>query len=439
MIINSPSTTMRRAVVTVAAVSTLVLLASCRSGGDPSATDTPATDLTADCVDYQATQGITDDTISIGTSLPVTGPLATAGLVRYGMEAYFEHINETEGGIDGRELELIVRDDGYDPAKTASNVNELINSDGVFATMGILGTAPVLATQQDLQDACVPNLVVATGSPLVIAPEQAWTTAGQPSYTVEANILAQTAIAQSVESVAIISQNDDFGRAYVESMTTTLDAAGVDVVEAVTYDVGAPTIDAEVTTIAASRADAVLVAALGTKCPQILNGIAASGWDPLVMTGTLCTTRGLLSLLEGDAGDGMLSTAWYKSPGDAQWADDKALGVYRDALAEYAPDADPNEDFVLNGWTWAQLFVEILKSAETLDRASVMAAAREADIHVDTMLDGIQYTSAADPQLGPLTSLQVIRYDKAGGLLQFIDPANGDDLAPGETALTEQR
>jgi ABC-type branched-subunit amino acid transport system substrate-binding protein len=269
---------------------------------------------------------------------------------------------------------------------------------------------------------------------LVSTPEQTWTVPGLPSYTVEAGVLAQAAISAGVKSVAIISQNDDFGKAYVASLTDTLEAAGVSVVEQVTYDVGAPTVDTEVSTMAASKADAAFVAALGTKCPQIINGIKASGWDPLLMVGTLCTSKALLGLLENGAGDGMLSTAWYKSPGDAQWADDPGLATYRESLAKYTPEADPNEDFVLTGWLWAQLFVEVLKSADTLDRAAVMEAARNADYHVDTMLDGIQFQTGPT-RFDPVTALQVVRYDQAGGNLQFIDPATGDDLQDGTTSL----
>jgi branched-chain amino acid transport system substrate-binding protein len=430
----------RRVVTTLAGLTTIgLLLAGCsaRVGSDTStdgAAEASGGDLTADCLQYEPTTGITDDAIKVGTSLPVTGPLATAGTSRFGTQAYFDYVN-ANGGVDGRSIELVIRDDAYDPSKTTTNVNELVNDEKVFAMVSLLGTANVLAVQQDLQDNCIPNLLVQTGAPVVSTPEQTWTVPQFPTYTLEAEALAAAAEASGVKTVSIISQNDDFGKAYVEGLTGALDGTGITVTKQLTYDVGAPSVDSQITQLADDGADAVLVAALGTKCPQIFNGINASGWTPQLLVGTLCTTKGLLTLLEPGAGADMISTAWYKSPSDEAWADDEAMQTYRDAVAEYTPEADPNEDFVLDGWLLGQVFVDLLESADTLDRAGVMEAARTADLHVDTMLDGIQFVTG-DDKFEPIDSVQLQRYDADATKMVFIDPETADDLPSGETKLT---
>ncbi|WP_170322737.1 ABC transporter substrate-binding protein [Acrocarpospora macrocephala] len=400
-------------------------------GGDPASTG-DSLNLTADCLHYDPTAGVTTDTIKLGTSLPLTGALAIPGTFHFGLEAYLATVN-AEGGVNGRKIELTVLDDGYDPAKTATNVNELVNRDKVFGIVGILGTATALAVQQDLQDNCVPNLFIQTGAPVVADPAQTWSQIQFPTYSLEAQALAQRAINAGVKSVSIISQNDAFGKAYVDALVSPLKDAGVTVGTQVTYDPGAPSVETQITQLAADGADAVFIAALGTKCPQILNGIKSSRWNPLLLSVNFCTSRGLLGLLEDGAGDDMIGTTWYKSPTDPQFAQDGALAAYREALAKYSPAADPDEDFVLDGWLVGQLLVDVLKSAETLDRASVMRAAHEANLHVDTMLDGVRFAAAGTTE--PIGQVQLRRYDSASKTFLFIDPKSGDDLPAGKTSL----
>jgi len=433
----APSRHRRRLTVVCGLATVGLLLGGCsaRVGNvEPPADGGTGAEWTAECSHYDPTGGITDSSIKVGTSLPVTGPNATAGTVRFGMQAYFDQVNES-GGIDGRKIDLVVRDDAYDPAKTTANVNELLEKERVFGLLGVLGTSNVLAVQPDLQENCVPNLLTLTGAPVVARPDQTWTVPLLPTYTAEARSLAKAALASGAKTVSAISQNDDFGRAYVNALTEALEGTDVTITKQLTYDVGSPAVDSQITQLASDGADAVLVAALGTKCPQIFNGINASGWKPQLLAGALCTTKGLLSLFDPGAGENLISTAWYKSPSDAAWSGDSAIQKYRAALSEYTPEADPNEDFVLNGWLLGQMFVELLENAKTLDRAGVMEAARKADLHVDTMLDGIRFTTNAE-KFEPIDSVQLQRYDARSRTMIFVDPDTAQNLPVGETKLT---
>lgn len=434
-IFSTRAKTALRVGVALLAVSTLTLAGCSARGGNVEASSNDATsELTTDCASYEPTVGITDDAIKIGTSLPVTGALATGGTVRLGAKAYFDKLN-AEGGLDGRKIEYIVKDDVYDPSKTTTNVNELVSQEGVFGTLGLFGTANILAVQPDLQEGCIPNFLPLSGAPAIASEDQTWTVGFFPSYTVEAQALAQAAIASGAKTISVVSQNDDFGRAYVEGLKSGLEGSNVEITSELTYDVTAATVDAQVTQLADDGADAVFVAALGTKCPQILNSISASGWTPELFVGPLCTSKGLLSLLESGAGDGMITSAWYKSPSDPAWADDPGMQEYREAVQEYTPDADPNEDFVLNGWLMAQIFVEILKASPELTRASVMETAHNSQISVDSFIPGIEFVTSPT-QTEPLTQLQLQRYDSALGSKLFIDPETLEVLPEGEVALT---
>jgi branched-chain amino acid transport system substrate-binding protein len=416
-------------------VSLFLTACSARVGDQTSTSATGAGNnpLTKNCQNYTPESGITKNSIAIGTSLPITGPLAIPGTFHYGLEAYIDSVNAS-GGFQGHKIKLTTLDDGYDPAKTATNVKQLVNGDGVFAIVGLLGTAPVLAVQKDLQANCVPNLLAQTGAPQVATEDQTWTLPQFPSYTLEAQALAQRAINSGAKRVSIISQNDDFGKSYVSALTASLKTAGIAVSEQVTYNTTDPSINTQITQLSSDKADAVLIAALGTKCPQILNGIQQSGWKPLELVANFCTSSSLLGLLKNGAGNNMVATAWYKSPTDPRFKSDPGLATYRAAIQKYAPKADANEDFILDGWLAGQMFVDILKKSKTLDRGSVMAAARDITLHPDTMLDGIQFSTAGGA-FAPITKVQLRRYDSATGRLIFINAKTGADVPTGQTSL----
>ena len=115
---------------------------------------------TANCTDYQPTQGISGDTITFGSSFPQSGLYAAYAQISKGYLAYFKYIN-AQGGVQGKQINMITKDDQYDSGKTATNVKELTQQDKVFALFNIVGTASNMAVRDDLADACIPNLFLA--------------------------------------------------------------------------------------------------------------------------------------------------------------------------------------------------------------------------------------------------------------------------------------
>jgi branched-chain amino acid transport system substrate-binding protein len=415
---------------------TAMLLAGCsaRVGNTTSSAGADSSGLTAKCTNYKATQGVTKDQILIGGSLSLTGPNATVGVASNGIKAYFDSVN-AQGGIHGRKLKLIMLDDAYDPSKTTTNVNQEVNQDGVFAFISLLGTANVLAVQPMLESNCIPNLMVASGAPAVAGVANKWTIPGLPNYTQDATVLAQQVIRSGAKTVSTMTMSGDFGDSYVSGLKAALQGSGVKVIDNQSFQFGAPDVSSQLTHLASTKADAVLVAALGTQCPQAINGIQQSGWQPKIFIDQLCTNKGLLGLLQNGAGNGMISTAWYKSPTDPQWADDSAMKAYKTALAKYAPNADATQDFAFNGWLWAQIFVHILKSAKTMTRASVMDAARQVNFAPDTLLPGIKY-SLDSSTFNPLSKLQVESYVASDHTFPFLNPKTGKVLDAGTIDLS---
>ena len=111
-------------------------------------------------------QGITDTDITFFSSMPKSGPLAGFGLIADGIQSYFDYINE-QGGVDGRMLHLEIKDDGYAPDKTKTNVDEALGAGSYAGALTIIGTPNNLAVWDVLNDECMPQLLNGTGAPAV--------------------------------------------------------------------------------------------------------------------------------------------------------------------------------------------------------------------------------------------------------------------------------
>lgn len=157
--------------------------------------------------------GVTDDTVVIGTHQPLTGP-AAAGFasISAATAAYFEYVN-AHGGIHGREIEYVVKDDGYNPAETQTVVRELVQEDQVFAVVNGLGTPTHSSVLDYLDQNGVPDLFVASGSLTWNQPDEYPNTFGfNADYVTEGAALAQYALDTEPDAVVcVLGQDDDFG------------------------------------------------------------------------------------------------------------------------------------------------------------------------------------------------------------------------------------
>ncbi len=157
--------------------------------------------------------GASDSEIKIGNTMPYSGPASAYGVIGKSEAAYFNMLNE-QGGINGRKINFISRDDGYSPPKTVELVRKLVEEDQVLFTFNILGTPPNTAVQGYLNDNKVPQLLVATGADKLNDPKNhPWTMGWQPSYRVEARIYGRYILKNLPNAkIAVLYQNDDFGK-----------------------------------------------------------------------------------------------------------------------------------------------------------------------------------------------------------------------------------
>src|SRR5579864_2145989 len=153
--------------------------------------------------------GASDTEIKVGQTIPLSGPASAYGSIGKVQAAYIRMIDE-QGGINGRKINLIQYDDGYNPPKTVEQMRRLVESDGVLTTFQVIGTAPNAAVQKYLNEKKVPQLLAATGATRFTDPKNfPWTIAYNPNYQSEGHIYAKYILANHPNAkIAILYQND---------------------------------------------------------------------------------------------------------------------------------------------------------------------------------------------------------------------------------------
>ena len=164
--------------------------------------------------DDEVVPGVTDDEILLGTHTSLTGPIAVYSQIGNTTKAYFEYINETEGGVNGRKITYLLEDDAYSPPKTVDLVRKLVEQDQVLAVINGLGTPTHMQVVDYLQERGVPDLFVATGAiEWVKDPASRPMVFGSlPHYVAVGIMLGQHIVDNFAgQKLGLMRQNDDFG------------------------------------------------------------------------------------------------------------------------------------------------------------------------------------------------------------------------------------
>ena len=171
--------------------------------------------------------GATDTEIKIGNIMPYSGPASAYATIGKTEAAYFNKIN-AEGGINGRKINFISYDDAYSPPKAVEQARKLVESDEVLLIFNPLGTPSNSAIQKYMNAKKVPQLFVSTGAAKWNDPKNfPWTMGWQPNYQTEARIYAAYILKEFPgKTIAILYQNDDFGKDYVIGLRDGLGRPG---------------------------------------------------------------------------------------------------------------------------------------------------------------------------------------------------------------------
>jgi branched-chain amino acid transport system substrate-binding protein len=385
---------------------------------------------TADCA-ADPTAEIEGDEIKLVSSFPQSGATAAFSQIARGWKAYFQMVNDN-GGVDiaGNTYTIAFedKDDQYNAQNTVANIDELVGQDGsnAFAAFSIVGTANNLAIRDQLGDLCVPNLFAATGSPVWGDPNYPWTLGSSLSpYSLEGKAFADLLAEENPDAkVAMLIQDDDFGKAYEEGFRAAIEDTDIELVKVEKYATGATEVSAQITSLAASGADAFFNGATLLACPDALTKAAAAG----------CTSKTLMGLAAANA-NGVYSYTNLKDPLNPDWDDDPAMMEYRETVGQYQPDADLDNGIVAYGWTQGALLVEALKAAEAPTRLAVMESMHNFEASdVGLLLPGVTVkTGEDDPYLGEAYNVMKYEFTAPDARNHFVLVGDVSDVE-GQTA-----
>ncbi len=358
--------------------------------------------------------GATDKEIKVGNINPYSGPASAYGTIGKTIGAYLKKVND-EGGINGRKINYISVDDGYSPPKTVEMARKLVEQDEVLLLFQPLGTPPNSAIHKYMNTKKVPQLFVATGATKWNDPKNfPWTMGWQPNYQDEAAIYAQHILKTKPNAkIAVLYQNDDYGKDYLKGFKDGLGAKAGMIVKEVSYEVADPTVDSQMVQLQASGADVFFNITTPKFAAQAIRKAFDSGWKPVHYLNNVSASIGSVLTPAGlDKSSGLISTQYLKDPTDKAWEKDKDVLDWYAFMKKYYPDGNLTDASNFYGWVVAQTLVQVLKqSGDNLTRENVMKqAASLKDYSPPGMLPGIKMnTSATD--YAPIQSVRLIQFD----------------------------
>lgn len=237
----------------------------------------------------QADPGVTDSTITLGMSVPLSGPNGAYGVdMRQTIEAYFESINKS-GGVRGRKLELVALDDGYETERTVANTKTLIKDKNVFALLSFYGSSPTTeAMNKVFGPAKVPLVGTISGAgtlrePLSANANSRYMFHVRTSYADETAVIVNHLAGLGISRIAVFYQDDGFGKSGLEGVTTALRQHKLAPVAVGTVERNSIDVAKAVEAIAKSNAQAVIMVTLYKPTAAFITGMKQVGQNPIFM------------------------------------------------------------------------------------------------------------------------------------------------------------
>ena len=331
--------------------------------------------------------GVTATQITLGGTHPYSGPASAYGNIGKGIAAYFSYVND-RGGVNGRKIKYIDKDDGYSPPQAVQLVHQLVEQDKVFAMFDTLGTAVNAAIRPYLNQNGVPQLFVATGASTWghDSAKFPWTIGWQPDYQSEAILYAQDVLQNHPHAkIAVLYQNDDYGEDYIAGMKRGLGKHQDMVIKMASYETTDPNVASQIATLKASGADTFMIFATPKFAIQAMVLAAQQSWHPVTYLNNVSAAVPFMNAAAKAGGpsavSGIFTTVYLKDPANhARYANDPGMKLYNEIMAKYLPGADKDDGNYLYGVSIAFTMVDVLKRAgRDLTRKKVMDAATHLD------------------------------------------------------------
>ena len=252
-----------------------------------------------------AENGVTDKDILIGQFAAMSGPAAQLGQrLQVGMQAYFAAVN-AQGGINGRNLKLVTRDDGYEPDKAVAAVKALIQEDKVFALAGAVGTPTGLAALPVITEQQVPLVGMFTGAQALREPFNRQVFHVRASYFDEGERIVQYLTTLGVKKIAVFYQNDSYGKAGLESIGRALDKRQLKPVATGTVERNSMDVTRALDSILKADPEAVVQISAYTSCAAFVQQARKKGYGGQFFNVSFVGSAALAQAL-GEAGQGVV-------------------------------------------------------------------------------------------------------------------------------------
>jgi len=384
-------------------------------------------------------EGLTDTEIKIANHAPYSGTLADAGNIPKGAGAIWKYYSDKGVFKDAngktRKINLVTRDDGYDPTRTIPMVDEFLDSEKGFAIWG-LGSANVLKTYDKINQRCVPHPFAVTGHPAWGDPvNHPWTTGILFAYNTEAVLWGSFLDKHFDElkgpdgkvTVAALIMNNDFGKAYdggfKNYLSTSPNKANINYVSEV-FEPQAPTIKDAMTSLAAKKPAMYISMMAGTPCTQSIVEVAENGmkekvkylWQPSVCKPASQVGKAVVG------GDGSASNGWWIMGGgfidfnaDAN-SENIAIKWGRQILKDNGFDYKASGNLgsgITYGWAWSQALIIAGQLDGGLTRANFITALRSMEMTNPWYQDGIKFNLNGGKDAYWIEGSDISKYDSA--------------------------
>ncbi|MGP4689367.1 ABC transporter substrate-binding protein [Agrobacterium pusense] len=368
------------------------------------------------------TPGVSDKSIRIGHVGPSSGPASVYASMGKSLGAYLAKVN-AEGGVNGRMIEFISLDDAYNPSRTVEQTRRLVEQDEILFLAGTFGTPPNAAIQRYMNARRVPQLFLSSGASIFSDPKKfPWTMGWQPTYEIEARIYARHILDTAPNArIAILMQNDDFGRDYLKGLKIGLgDNAAKMIVATQTYEPTDPTVDSQVVTLMGSGADIFLIICAAKFAAQAIKKAADIGWTAQKYLSHVSNSTGAVLNVAGlENSKGIISAAYVRDVSHASESSEPEIRDYLAFLDKYNPNADEHDYVNAMGYSMGMLVEDVLKRAgNDLSRENILAKATSLNLVLPMLHPGIEVHTSPDDYVA-IKKMQLIRfngatYDKIG-------------------------
>lgn len=358
--------------------------------------------------------GVTATELKIGSTTSFSGPVSALGTINKAQLAYFKMINE-QGGVAGRKINYIVYDDGFSPPKTLEQTRRLLEQDEVAFLFANLGTGPNSAIVKYVNNLGVPHLFLGVnGDKWGDYKAFPWSMGFGPSGRVEAQIYVKYTLQQKPDAkIALLFQNDDFGRDYVLGAKDVLGSRYDSVVTAVSFEVTDPSIASQLIQLQGSGADVLLSGVTGKFGALAIRTINEIGWKPMHFIPVGVSSVAATIVPAGvDRSIGTITSVYTKDPSDPAWSGDAGVKAYREFMTKYYPEGNPDDFFNVHGYITAAVLVQLLNQCKgDFSRKSIMAQANNLkDVENPMLLPGIRVNTSPTNH-NPLRQMQLQRWN----------------------------